>query len=81
MPYYKYKGRNAEGKAVEGLLEAENEGDLSQKLSQIDVLMIEAAPVRSTQPALFQRGKVKRREVILFTNHMATSIESGSFPW
>jgi len=77
MPYFKYKGRNTEGKAVEGLLEADSEGDLSQKLSRIDILLIEAAPDRSSQPVFFRLGKVKRREVIIFTNHMATSLEAG----
>lgn len=77
MPSFKYKARNAEGKAVDGILEAENEKDLAKKLSELNIVLVDAGPVKSYEIPTFHFGKIKRREVILFTNHLATSVEAG----
>jgi type IV pilus assembly protein PilC len=77
MPTYKYKGRDASGKLVEGVLEAETEKELSIKLAEIDVVLVDAGPVRAGGKGAIYIGKVKRREIILFTNHLATSVEAG----
>lgn len=77
MPSFKYKARNAEGKAVDGILEAENEKDLAGKLSELNIVLVDASPVKSYDIPTFHFGKIKRREIILFTNHLATSVEAG----
>lgn len=77
MPAFKYKGRDPEGNLVEGILEAETESKLSSKLGELDVVLVESSQVRSTQDRTIYIGKLKRREIILFTNHLATSTEAG----
>lgn len=77
MPSFKYKARDAEGQAVDGILEAEDEKALSEKLSDIGIVLVEAKAVKSTEGIAFYFGKVKRREIVLFTNHLATSVEAG----
>jgi len=77
MPGFKYKARNADGKLVEGVLEAENEINLANKLAEIDMVLVEANPAKTTAANSFYFGKVKRRDIILFTNHLATSVEAG----
>ncbi|MCP4213238.1 MAG: type II secretion system F family protein [bacterium] len=77
MSNFKYKARDAEGKLVEGILEAENEQNLAAKLAEINIVLVEAKSVKAGAGKAFYFGKVKRREILLFTNHMATSIEAG----
>lgn len=78
MPTFKYKGRNAEGKPVEGLLDAESQNDLAAKLSEINVILVDASKAGAASSGMnIYFGKVKRREIILFTNHLATCVEAG----
>lgn len=78
MPSYKYKGRDASGKPVEGVLEAETENELAIKLSEIEVVLVDASVASGTgERRTIYIGRVKRREIILFTNHLATSVEAG----
>ncbi len=77
MPPFKYKARDASGKLVEGVLEADDEKNLAGKLTEIDMVLVDAGQVRSTEKKTFYIGKVKRREIILFTNHLAMSVEAG----
>jgi type IV pilus assembly protein PilC len=77
MPSYKYKARNAEGQLVDGILEAENVKQLAAKLSELNIVLVDAGTVKSFDIPAIYFGKVKRREIILFTNHLATSVEAG----
>ena len=77
MPAFKYKARDASGKSVEGVLEADNETNLAQKLAEINVVLVDATAVKKVEAPSFHFGKVKRREIILFTNHLATSVDAG----
>lgn len=78
MPGYKYKGRDATGRLVEGVLEAADENALTSKLSEMDVVLVKASPYKIKEgKTTISFGKLKRREIILFTNHLATSIEAG----
>lgn len=77
MRCFKYKARDINGKLVEGILDAENESNLADKLSELDFVLIGSRAVKSTEMRSFYFGKVKRREIILFTNHLATSVEAG----
>jgi type IV pilus assembly protein PilC len=77
MPNFKYKARDAGGKAVDGILEADNETNLAEKLAELDIVLVDASPVRTLEIPAIYFGKIKRREIILFTNHLATSVEAG----
>ncbi len=77
MPTFKYKARNAEGKAVEGVLEAESEQELSQKLDDIGMVLVDARAGKVTSATEIHFGRIKRRDIVLFTNHVATSVEAG----
>ncbi len=78
MPIFKYKGRNATGQLLEGVLDAENENELLKKLGEIDVVLIDFKITHSTSSGDgFYFGKIKRREIILFTNHLASSVDAG----
>lgn len=77
MPSYKYKARNADGRPVDGILEAESEKELAAKLAELNMVLVSAGTVKSFDMPAIYFGKIKRRDVILFTNHLATSVEAG----
>ncbi|MCP4151742.1 MAG: hypothetical protein GY757_28620, partial [bacterium] len=77
MASFKYKARDSEGTLIEGLLEADSERDLAAKLADINIVLVESKSVKSGEVKSFYLGKVKRREIVLFTNHLATSVEAG----
>ncbi|MCP5103643.1 MAG: type II secretion system F family protein [bacterium] len=77
MPNYKYKARAADGRLLDGNLEAENEKELAEKLTELNIVLVDAKPVKSVEMPAIHFGKIKRREIILFTNHLATSVEAG----
>ena len=77
MANFKYKARDMDGQAIEGILFAESEQILSSKLSEMDLILIEAKAIKDLQSTSISFGKIKRRDIILFTNHLATSVEAG----
>ena len=78
MPVFKYTGRDSAGGLVEGTMEADNERELASKLAENDIILVDSSGVKTTtQSKGIYFGKVKRREIILFTNHLATSVEAG----
>lgn len=77
MGTFSYRARDASGRLVEGSLNAEDLRDLSRKMQDIELLLIDAKPVKVGAAEPVYMGRVKRREVILFTIHLATSVEAG----
>jgi type IV pilus assembly protein PilC len=77
MSSFKYKDGDASGKAVEGVVEKENQRNPDEKPAENDMVLETADPVRTTEKQEFNFGKVKRREIVLFTNHLADSVEEG----
>lgn len=77
MPNFRYRARNAAGKAVDGLLSADTPEQLAQKLADLDMVLIDARPVRQGGRTVLFGGRVKRRDLILFTNHVAVSLTAG----
>lgn len=77
MPTYKYKGRDAEGKPVDGLLEADSQQELASKLTEINIVLVDSSKARISTGGGFHFGNIKRREIIVFTNHLSTSLEAG----
>ncbi len=77
MATYVYRARDASGRLIEGTLSAEEPRELTQKLSELGLLLIDYKEGRVRESSTVYLGRVKRREVILFTVHLATSVEAG----
>ncbi len=84
MPYYSYRGRNARGELVKGVLENSDSGAVADQLMNIGVSPIEisvsAAPKQgaadSSLKRLFQ-DRVQLDEMLLFSRQMYTLLKSG----
>jgi general secretion pathway protein F len=85
MPAYSYKASTAEGKIIEGIMEASDDGTVSLKLQEMGLL-----PVRigsAAQKGLFaqdfklpwQNKKVHRKDLRVFTQELHTLVHAG-FP-
>ncbi len=77
MPNFKYLARDNKGKKVEGVLTVDNYDVLDEKLRELGLFLVDAKEVKNVEEMGFYLGKIKRREIILFTNHLAISINSG----
>ncbi len=77
MPLYNYKALNQTGRRVGGQLSAANEGDLYQRLKQINLELLSAAEDKGRRGlALFGRG-VKNRELIQMCLHLQQLSAAG----
>ena len=85
MPTYNYKASNAEGKVIEGTMEAADDGTVSLKLQEMGLI-----PVRigssGKQSILsreiewpWKRKKVRRKDLLIFTQELHTLVRAG-FP-
>lgn len=77
MGSYSYRARDASGRMIQGILSAQDAGELLQRLKELDLLLIDYREGRAATKVSFQWGRIKRREVILFTVHLATAVEAG----
>lgn len=77
MPGYVYRARDASGRLIEGELNADSVSELTHKLQDLGLLLIECKEGKPVRGQSVYFGRVKRREVILFTIHLATSVEAG----
>lgn len=82
MPQYRYTAIDDYGKAVKGVLPAESEKELASQLSReghylLTASSIEAKERRNPKPLFSWGGKIKTREVITFTYHLATVLSAG----
>ena len=85
MPSYYYKASTAEGKLVEGTMDASDDGTVALKLQEMGLL-----PVRidfSGRGSVLTRqidwpwkkNKIRRRDLLIFTQELHTLVKSG-FP-
>jgi general secretion pathway protein F len=85
MPAYNYRASTMEGKIVEGVMEASDDGVVSLKLQEMGLL-----PVRidsSTRQSLlsreiewpWKRKRVRRKDLLVFTQELHTLVRAG-FP-
>jgi general secretion pathway protein F len=85
MTAYSYRASTAEGKIVEGTLEASDDGTVSLKLQEMGLI-----PVRigsTARQTIFSREiewpwkskKVRRKDVLVFTQELHTLVHAG-FP-
>jgi general secretion pathway protein F len=85
MPSYRYKASTMEGKLIEGVLEASDDGNVALKLQEMGLI-----PVRinySGRGSLLQREiewpwkrkRIQRKDLLIFTQELHTLVKSG-FP-
>lgn len=83
MPAYSYKGRNAHGELMQGVLECADSGAVADRLFNIGITPVEIIP--ATQPvapaldlsALLRRNRVDPLEIMLFSRQMHTLLKAG----
>lgn len=83
MPYFSYRGRNARGELVRGILESSDSGALADQLINSGISPIDIAP--SSGPArpagswfgLMRGEKVETEDVLMFSRQMYTLLKSG----
>lgn len=76
MPQFNYKARNAEGRVLQGQIEAENEDAARVVLRGRKFNVLELSKAKSG--GFFNRGpKVKEQEVVLFSRQLATMAAAG----
>lgn len=84
MPLFAYKGRNARGELMQGVLEATDSGAVADQLFSTGVTPIEinvtTAAVKKSEDNLWERlteKKVNAMDVQLFSRQMYTLLKSG----
>src|SRR5262249_52797330 len=83
MPYFAYRGRNAGGEAVQGVLEGGDSGAVAAQLFNIGVTPVDiqpsAARANTSKQGLAQlfRPGVPREEILLFSRQMYTLLKAG----
>lgn len=77
MPNFSYQARGRFGQKVNGSMMAGNEEELAVTLREMDLYLVAAKPEeRSSRISLFAR-RIKRRELINFTVHLAAAAGAG----
>ncbi len=75
MPYYKYRARDRDGKAVGGILVADSEDELEGRLAQSDRILVAAHSVSRDRTTGGQR--IPRTEMLALTSQLAVIVGSG----
>jgi general secretion pathway protein F len=85
MPAYNYRASTMEGKIVEGVMEASDDGVVSLKLQEMGLLPVRIGStarktVFSREIELpWRRKKVRRKDLLIFTQELHTLVRAG-FP-
>lgn len=85
MAQYAYKARDAQGQPLSGMIIAESEVDLANRLAREGCALTqareisdeEAGTLRRRRPSGQHAGKLKPKEVLLFTTSLATFVSAG----
>src|SRR5713101_2115521 len=84
MPFFAYRGRNARGELVRGVLENSNSGAVADQLLNSGVSPIEISPTAGPQGAAGQSWlrrlgaeSVTLEDMLLFSRQMYTLLKSG----
>lgn len=82
MPQFAYKARDMEGNLVKGAMDAPDDGELAALLKERELYLVhfkEEKEKKEKKASLgsISFGKIKRREVIEFTVHLATVLSAG----
>jgi type IV pilus assembly protein PilC len=76
MPLYTYKAIDAEGKAVNGRVDAGNVFDLEQRLSRMGLDLVSGAP-SAQKSRLIAGSSIKRQDLINFCFHLEQLASAG----
>lgn len=85
MPSYSYKASTLEGKIVEGVMEAADDGTVALKLQEMGLLPVRiGAPSRQTILSReidlpWKKKRVRRKDLLVFTQELHTLVRAG-FP-
>ena len=77
MLRFNYQARNLAGQKLGGIMLADDEEQLALTLRQMDLYLVAAKPESAEGQSSLVGRRVKRRELITFTVHIATSIGDG----
>lgn len=85
MPFYAYKGRNARGELMQGVLEAADSGAVANQLfatgvTPVEITLTQKKATSGSQNSLWERlteKKVTSMDVQLFSRQMFTLLKSG----
>ena len=78
MPDFAYKAISNTGNIVEEVMEAPNEGVVSEKLSNLGYTPLKIKEHSSNELKFFnKKEKVKHDEIVLFTKQLVTLIKAG----
>src|SRR4029453_18180874 len=79
MPVYTWEGRTRQGSTKKGVMEAVNEAAVMPQLRAKSVAPITVKPKARDLLAGFKlgKGRVKTKELIMFTRQFATMIDAG----
>ena len=84
MPYFAYKGRNAGGEQVQGILEGGDSGAIAAQLFNTGITPVEINPSRSAPSESIadwfkrlQRPNIPDEEILLFSRQMHTLLKAG----
>lgn len=80
MSFYRYQARDDKGKLIRGILEADGEMDLANRLKKSGLFLTassQAAATRQAQSRQFSRQRLSVAEQLNFTVQLAISLEAG----
>ncbi len=82
MPFFSYKGRNAQGELVQGVLEAHDSGGLASFLMNSGTTPIEISPTSAPKEGDLSFGtlfeeKITTVDLMLFSRQMYTLLKAG----
>ena len=83
MPLFRYKAVTADGKSIDGEMEAENRTAVGRKLQELGHFPVRADEVAEAQGQtwlnrdLFGGGRISRKAVTLMTRELATLVGAG----
>lgn len=77
MPRFNYQARSRSGQKVTGIMLAEDEQQLALTLREMELYLVDAREEARSGPVITRGVKVKRRELINFTIHLAAAIGAG----
>lgn len=83
MPVFAYKGVNAQGKNIKGVIDASNASDARARLKNEKIFVTEiqesskAAAASGASRSITKRGRVGTQDLALMTQQLATLLSSG----
>jgi general secretion pathway protein F len=85
MPSYRYKASTMEGKLIEGVLEASDDGNVALKLQEMGLIPVRinysggGSLLRRELEWPWKRKRIQRKDLLIFTQELHTLVRSG-FP-